>query len=102
MHVVVSPVNRITVQTSSPPANVAMEGSSLQANTLSSNHHPTVVRFEYDGTGVAAIGFCENGGPVQEYIIPEGRIARLSRVSMLIRHILPTVKLVLDKILRLS
>jgi hypothetical protein len=54
---------------------------------------PTSIRFEYDASGVAAIGVCETGAPIRDYIIPEGGKGRLSRNSMLVGEVLALAKM---------
>jgi hypothetical protein len=102
MHAVVPPVRAIigTASRSTPSTNAE---AALSPNTPSSSDFlPTVICFEYDTSGVAAIGLCETGGPVRDYIIPKGEAGKLSRNSMLIGQILPSAKLTLDKMLSLS
>src|SRR5271170_65117 len=75
---------------------VAASPSCVNSASLSCLH--TSIRFEYDPTGLVAIGICEAGGPVQDYIAPEEGGRKLSRNSMLIGELLLQIKLELGQL----
>ena len=51
----------------------------LPAETALSTTTPTSIRFEYNDSGVVAIGVCEKGAPIRDYIVSEGEKAGPSR-----------------------
>ncbi|KAH8919283.1 hypothetical protein BT69DRAFT_1284923 [Atractiella rhizophila] len=53
---------------------------------------PISIQFEYDDSGVVSIGICEPGGPVRDFIVPEGRKGRPSRNTMPAGEILAIAK----------
>ena len=63
---------------------------------------PTSIYFEYDTSGEVAIGVCEAGQPIRDYIVPEGGARRPSRNSMLCSEILALARKTLDGHLELS
>ena len=101
IHAIVPPTQPISTRSSIPGVGMSMGVTSNQpgaqhdpsGESALSTVTPTSIRFEYDTSGVVAIGVCEMGAPIRDYIVPEGGRGRPFRNSMLAGEVLALAKI---------
>ena len=106
--ITIGSINAIVAPTSPTPTNPSTRTNAITCNQPGFQYDspdasalaatvPTSIHFEYDSSGIVAIGLCEAGAPIRDYIVPEGGAGRPLRGTMPAGEILALAKITLDK-----